>query len=133
MVAYHRATVVNLGYLIPEFRGQTDIFFWRKIQARRRIGEEVALLSTRQPSYACRHEFVSAAVAGTRYRFPPDETGGGGFHKVLDTLINDLHLTEDVILLGAVGEQRVLDGLRAAHIFVCRRTMNRLAWQSWKR
>jgi colanic acid/amylovoran biosynthesis glycosyltransferase len=47
-----------------------------------------------------------------------DETGGRGFREVLDTLINDLHLTEDVVLLGAVGDQRVLDGLRTAHIFV---------------
>ena len=47
-----------------------------------------------------------------------DETGGRGFHKELDTLIRDLHLVEEVILLGAVGENRVLEGLRAAHIFI---------------
>ena len=47
-----------------------------------------------------------------------DETGGRGFHKELDSLIRDLHLVDDVVLLGAVSETRVLDGLRAAHIFV---------------
>ena len=33
-------------------------------------------------------------------------------------LIKNLQLTEIVVLLGAVGEQRVLEGLRAAHLFV---------------
>jgi colanic acid/amylovoran biosynthesis glycosyltransferase len=47
-----------------------------------------------------------------------DETGGRGFHKELDTLIRDLRLADEVILLGAVSEMRVLEGLRAAHIFV---------------
>jgi len=47
-----------------------------------------------------------------------DETGGRGFRTELDTLIVDLHLVKEVILLGAVGEKRVLEGLQAAHIFV---------------
>jgi colanic acid/amylovoran biosynthesis glycosyltransferase len=64
---------MKLGYLIPEFPGQTHIFFWREIRALRSMGDEVAILSTRKPSLrACRHEFASAAVAETRYLFPPD-------------------------------------------------------------
>jgi glycosyltransferase involved in cell wall biosynthesis len=47
-----------------------------------------------------------------------DEVGGQGFHRELDMLINDLQLTGIVVLLGAIGEQRVLEGLRAAHLFV---------------
>jgi glycosyltransferase involved in cell wall biosynthesis len=47
-----------------------------------------------------------------------DEVGGRGFHRELDMLIINLQLTDIVVLLGAVGEQRVLDGLRAAHLFV---------------
>ena len=40
------------------------------------------------------------------------------FHHELDMLINNLQQTGIVVLLGAVGEQRVLEGLRAAHLFV---------------
>jgi colanic acid/amylovoran biosynthesis glycosyltransferase len=47
-----------------------------------------------------------------------DEDGGTGFHRDLDMLIMKLRLTESVMLLGAVDEQRVLQGLRAAHLFV---------------
>ena len=41
-----------------------------------------------------------------------------GFHRELDMLITNLQLTDIVVLLGAVNEARVLEGLRAAHLFV---------------
>ena len=47
-----------------------------------------------------------------------DEVGGTGFHRVLDMLIMNLQLTGSVVLLGAVDEQRILESLRAAHLFV---------------
>ena len=47
-----------------------------------------------------------------------DEVGGKGFHRELDMLITNLQLTDIVVLLGAVNEARVLEGLRAAHLFV---------------
>jgi glycosyltransferase involved in cell wall biosynthesis len=47
-----------------------------------------------------------------------DEVGGSGFHHELDMLIMKLQLTDIVVLLGAVDEQRVLQGLMAAHLFV---------------
>jgi glycosyltransferase involved in cell wall biosynthesis len=47
-----------------------------------------------------------------------DEAGGTGFHRELGNLIVDHQLTENVVLLGAVNEQRVLEGLKAAHLFV---------------
>lgn len=63
---------LRLGYLVPEFPSQTHIFFWREIQALRRMGEEVFLLSTRKPSpLTCRHQFVPIALAETHYLFPP--------------------------------------------------------------
>src|SRR5258708_3605211 len=62
---------LRLGYLVPEFPGQTHVFFWREVRALRGIGEEVFLISTRKPSpLICRHEFVPVAVAETRYLFP---------------------------------------------------------------
>ena len=47
-----------------------------------------------------------------------DETGGMGFRKDLEDLIKRLQLTDTVELLGSVSEQRVLEGLDAAHLFV---------------
>ncbi len=63
---------MRLGYLVPEFPGQTHIFFWREIQALRMAGEDVFLLSTRKPpASVTRHEFASTAIAQTHYLFPP--------------------------------------------------------------
>lgn len=47
-----------------------------------------------------------------------DEAGGSGFRKELERLIADLQLADSAVLLGAVGEERVLQGLTAAHLFV---------------
>jgi colanic acid/amylovoran biosynthesis glycosyltransferase len=47
-----------------------------------------------------------------------DEIGGQGFHRELGMLIKNLQLTDCVLLLGAVDEQRVLQCLRATHLFV---------------
>jgi glycosyltransferase involved in cell wall biosynthesis len=47
-----------------------------------------------------------------------DEEGGKGYHRELDKLIVSLELTDDVVLLGAVDEARVLEGLTTAHLFV---------------
>jgi colanic acid/amylovoran biosynthesis glycosyltransferase len=47
-----------------------------------------------------------------------DEAGGSGYHCDLSNLITDLQLKENVVLLGAVNEQRVLEGLKTAHLFV---------------
>lgn len=63
----------RLGYLVPEFPGQTHIMMWREVRALRRMGEDLALLSTRRPpATASRHDFADAAFAQTRYLFPPD-------------------------------------------------------------
>ena len=35
-----------IGYLVPEFPGQTHNFFWREIEQLRIAGIEVVLLST---------------------------------------------------------------------------------------
>jgi colanic acid/amylovoran biosynthesis glycosyltransferase len=39
----------KLAYLVPQFPGQTHIFFWREIQHLERLGVEVTLFSTRPP------------------------------------------------------------------------------------
>jgi colanic acid/amylovoran biosynthesis glycosyltransferase len=63
---------LRLGYLVPQFPGQTHAFFWREVCALRRMGEQVLLVSTRKPSpLTCRHDFAPAAVAETHYIYPP--------------------------------------------------------------
>jgi colanic acid/amylovoran biosynthesis glycosyltransferase len=47
-----------------------------------------------------------------------DESGGVGFHKELDKVIERLELTSTVALLGAVSERAVVRGLEEAHLFV---------------
>ena len=37
----------DLGYLIPQFPGQTHIFFWRELKALETLGFRVVLMSTR--------------------------------------------------------------------------------------
>ncbi|MEM9251702.1 MAG: exopolysaccharide biosynthesis GT4 family glycosyltransferase EpsE [Planctomycetota bacterium] len=39
----------RLGYLVPEFPGQTHVFFFRELRALERIGVGVELMSTRPP------------------------------------------------------------------------------------
>ncbi|WGL15249.1 glycosyltransferase family 4 protein [Microbulbifer bruguierae] len=49
----------SLAVLIPEFPGQTHIFFWREIQALRLDGASVKIISTRAPKTRNFHEFCS--------------------------------------------------------------------------
>lgn len=63
---------MTLGYLVPEFPGQTHAFFWREIGAIEETGIPVRLYSTRRPILgSCPHEFASKATLRTTYLFPP--------------------------------------------------------------
>ncbi|MGH1465059.1 MAG: exopolysaccharide biosynthesis GT4 family glycosyltransferase EpsE [Cognatishimia sp.] len=58
----------TLGYLIPQFPGQTHIFFWREILALERMGINVALFSTRPPPPGLiSHVWADKAMARTEY------------------------------------------------------------------
>src|ERR671931_327125 len=62
----------RIGYLVPEFPGQTHIMFWRELAELRRQGAAVSVLSTRRPGRGARpHRWSDAAVAETIYLFPP--------------------------------------------------------------
>jgi colanic acid/amylovoran biosynthesis glycosyltransferase len=64
--------VRNIGYLVPEFPGQTHNFFWREIAALRELGMEVTLVSTRRPPAAIESPtWAAQARALTTYLFPP--------------------------------------------------------------
>lgn len=63
---------MRVGYLVPEFPGQTHIFFWREILALRELGVDVTLVSTRRPALiTCRHAFAIPASTETHYVYPP--------------------------------------------------------------
>ncbi len=66
-----------LGYLIPEFPGQTHIWMWREIRVLREAGVNVKIISTtRPPASACQHDFAAAGRSETHYLYPPSIAAG---------------------------------------------------------
>jgi len=65
---------MKIGYLIPEFPGQTHTWIWREITWMRRWGVEVTLFSTRRPGDRdrARHAFAAQAAEETNYLWPAD-------------------------------------------------------------
>lgn len=61
----------RIGYFIPEFPGQTHIFFWRERQILSEIGIETSLVSTRRPPKAISsHTWAEEAQKDTAYLVP---------------------------------------------------------------
>lgn len=61
----------TIGYLVPEFPGQTHIFLWRERQALRDIGVESRIISTKRPPQGIMsHAWSGEAQAITTYLFP---------------------------------------------------------------
>ena len=59
---------MKLGYLVPQFPGQTHIFFWREVAELEALGVEVHLFSTRPPPRGLiAHDWSAAAMARTTY------------------------------------------------------------------
>jgi glycosyltransferase involved in cell wall biosynthesis len=62
---------MKIGYLIPEFPGQTHIFFWRERESLARMGIDCDLLSTRRPPQKLiAHSWSREAMSNTRYLSP---------------------------------------------------------------
>ena len=61
-----------IGYLVPEFPGQTNTWIWREIVHMREWGVDIRLFSTRPPDSesAARHAFAEAARNETTYLWP---------------------------------------------------------------
>lgn len=58
----------SIGILIPQFPGQTHIFFWREIQELQNFGTNVALFSTRMPPAGLiAHDWSQNAMDRTEY------------------------------------------------------------------
>lgn len=67
----HQAGSMRIGYLIPEFPGQTHIFFWRERQSLAQMGIECDLVSTRKPPPSLiAHPWSAQAMRDTRYLSP---------------------------------------------------------------
>ena len=63
---------MRIGYLVPEWPGQTHAFFWRELSALRALGHTVFPFSTRRPPHSdCLHLWAAEARATTHYVFPP--------------------------------------------------------------
>ncbi|MDA7423492.1 exopolysaccharide biosynthesis GT4 family glycosyltransferase EpsE [Thalassococcus lentus] len=71
---------MRIGYLVPQFPGQTHIFFWREILALEAMGHDVHVLSTRKPPQGLiAHDWSNEAMARTTYlgRMNPGLALGG--------------------------------------------------------
>ncbi len=65
--------MTRIGFLIPEFPGQTQSFFMREKQELASLGVMVELLSTRRPvegAGAAKHAWAADAAKNTTYLFP---------------------------------------------------------------
>jgi colanic acid/amylovoran biosynthesis glycosyltransferase len=61
----------RIGYLVPEFPGQTHTFFWREVKALEAKGIEVDFVSTRRPaSVLISHTWAALATKRTVYLSP---------------------------------------------------------------
>lgn len=66
------APPLRVGYIIPEFPGQTHVWMWREIVHMREAGADLHLFSTRRPPERdkARHDFAESAAAETTYLWP---------------------------------------------------------------
>lgn len=126
---------MKIGYLVPEFPGQTHAFFWREAAAMAEAGAEIRFLSTRRPSPdACPHAFCKEAFAATRYLFPPSTSSAvallawpGGFLRGLAYVagLSETPTAQRARLLGLVPVASELmvacrdEGIDHIHIHSC--------------
>lgn len=67
----HNGLSRRIGFLIPEFPGQTHIFLWRERRALEELGVSVSLISTRRPNKAITpHNWTRQAEEQTQYLLP---------------------------------------------------------------
>lgn len=58
----------KIGYLVPQFPGQTHVFFWREIAEMEQRGAKVRIFSTRPPPKGLiAHDWSATAMARTLY------------------------------------------------------------------
>ena len=90
---------LTLGYLVPEFPGQTHIFFWRDLKSLAALGVTSQIISTRKPSKEIiSHSWSEKAMRQTIYLSPPTmglalsgiweivRSGPRGWKRILSTI-----------------------------------------------
>lgn len=135
---------MKIGYLIPEFPGQTHIFFWREIKALESMGVDVALISTKMPPRKIiSHSWSDEAQQKTTYLFPPNKylwatlrellrCGLKGWLRCFDAILKakKISLKERISLLAFVfigAELSYLgrkDGWQHIHVHSCANSAN---------
>jgi glycosyltransferase involved in cell wall biosynthesis len=65
-------SIGKVGYIIPEWPGQTHLWIWREVCHLREFGVDVRLFSTRRPPDRdkARHAFADEAIGQTTYLWP---------------------------------------------------------------
>ncbi len=59
---------LKIGDLVPQFPGQTHIFFWRELQEMEKLGVDITIFSTRLPPTALiSHDWSDQAIDKTTY------------------------------------------------------------------
>lgn len=59
---------LRLGYIVPQYPGQTHIFFWRELNVLRQMGHHVSVFSTRPPPPGLiSHDWSQQAMDETDY------------------------------------------------------------------
>lgn len=120
----------KLGYLVPQFPGQTHIFFWREIAELEKRGVEVVLYSTRRPPPGLiAHDWSEAAMARTEYL---GNTRPGLALRALPALpfgqffTGEKGLPRDILMAAPAAAQLVRSarrhGLHHVHVHSCGRS-----------
>jgi colanic acid/amylovoran biosynthesis glycosyltransferase len=123
------AAGAKLGILIPQFPGQTHIFFWREIAALEARGVEVVLFSTTPPPNGLiAHDWSADAMARTEYlasRSPVNALRALPALPWGDMLRPEQGFLKDVIVSAPAAAQLVRaakrHGLRHVHAHSCGR------------
>ena len=94
---------LKIGYIIPEFPGQTHSFFWREMQALEQLGASVELVSTRRPQARLDvHDWSTAAKRRTTYLAPPSAI----FGTIVSLLFSPASVRQGLRLIDASEGQR---------------------------
>jgi len=121
-------TSPKIAYLIPQFPGQTHIFFWRELQALENLGADVHVMSTTLPPPGLiSHAWSDEAIQRTTFlatRSPIEMLSGlvksralglaGDVRREGATLLKDIGVTAGAALRLA----RIATELRLDHIHV---------------
>jgi len=125
---------LKIGYLIPQFPGQTHIFFWREIMELERLGHSVSIFSTRPPPRGLiSHSWSEEAIRRTEYLGNPTISGtlGAALKLPLRDIITDVKregfpVAKDILICASAARmmsRRYKElGLDHLHVHSCARS-----------